>query len=337
MDYIIQDGELYHHGVLGMKWGVRRFQNKDGSLTQAGKKRISRKQKKALEKARKARHDKAEAAKKAKQEQEDFEKNKKKALESGSAEDVLKYKGKLTNKELQDAFTRINLERQLSDISSKETKSGMDNLDSIMNKVDRMRANTEKGISAYNTLAKIVNSTTNADLPTIDGTSKRDKAAKKAEEAAEKAKKKLIESGSLEEIRKNFGKFTAKELIDINTRFTNEDKINERINNANLDAKIKADIAEGHKKGLAITDKRAADEKRYNDLQEQANARFKAEREARTANRTTSSETYIAGLLGSGNKGSTTVAGLLSAPNQRYIDSGSNYIAGLLPPPRDGD
>ena len=34
---IIYSDELYHHGVKGQKWGVRRYQNKDGSLTSAGK------------------------------------------------------------------------------------------------------------------------------------------------------------------------------------------------------------------------------------------------------------------------------------------------------------
>ncbi len=37
-DFISQD-ELLHYGVKGMRWGVRRYQNPDGSLTNKGKKR----------------------------------------------------------------------------------------------------------------------------------------------------------------------------------------------------------------------------------------------------------------------------------------------------------
>lgn len=39
---IVRDGELYHWGVKGMRWGVRRYQNPDGSLTPRGLKRLQK-------------------------------------------------------------------------------------------------------------------------------------------------------------------------------------------------------------------------------------------------------------------------------------------------------
>lgn len=42
-NYILgPNGELYHSGIKGMRWGIRRYQNKDGSLTPAGKKRYAK-------------------------------------------------------------------------------------------------------------------------------------------------------------------------------------------------------------------------------------------------------------------------------------------------------
>ena len=60
MDYFIRNGELYHWGVKGMRWGVRRYQNADGSLTEAGKKRALKEKRKNLKKARKAKAEKAD-------------------------------------------------------------------------------------------------------------------------------------------------------------------------------------------------------------------------------------------------------------------------------------
>ena len=53
-NYSTYPDELYHHGILGMKWGVRRYQNYDGSLTDAGRKRAEYKINKAFKKSDKA-------------------------------------------------------------------------------------------------------------------------------------------------------------------------------------------------------------------------------------------------------------------------------------------
>lgn len=49
----MEDAILIHHGIKGQRWGVRRYQNADGSLTAAGKKRYTKEEKKEIRKERK--------------------------------------------------------------------------------------------------------------------------------------------------------------------------------------------------------------------------------------------------------------------------------------------
>lgn len=46
--------ELYHHGIKGQKWGVRRYQNRDGTLTKAGKRQLQKQNRREIEAAKSA-------------------------------------------------------------------------------------------------------------------------------------------------------------------------------------------------------------------------------------------------------------------------------------------
>lgn len=229
--------QLTHHGIKGMKWGVRRTPSQLGHKPSSAKAKKPTTLKGKLEARKKlrAKQKAAEAARKAKQTKEEYEAAKKKAIESGTAEDVLKYKGKLSNQELQTAVNRLNMESQLSQLDSKTKKTGLDKLENAANKLDRIRGATEKGISAWNTYAKIHNSLSENDLPVIDGNykdraaAKREKAEKAAEAKRAKAMKKLVESGTPEEIANHFGKLSVDNLKDAANRFDYEARIKDRM------------------------------------------------------------------------------------------------------------
>ena len=117
--------ELYHHGILGMKWGIRRFQNKDGSLTSAGKKRAQQNA------------------------DEDYgEKTNKPAKKSVKD---------MSDSELREALNRqrmereyLDLNRQLSDLNKQKVSAGKRFISYIGNNVIKPAA-TE---AAKNTLSK---------------------------------------------------------------------------------------------------------------------------------------------------------------------------------------
>jgi hypothetical protein len=134
----MEKSSLQHWGIKGMKWGVRRYQNSDGTLTDAGKRRYAKElakieaEKKILRnKARtQAKIDKLNAARQANEEQKEALGLKKPKVEKAPKPAVPKKRSikDLSDEELQARINRMKLENDyrklVSDLNPKQTSAG---------------------------------------------------------------------------------------------------------------------------------------------------------------------------------------------------------------------
>lgn len=114
----MDNNELMHHGVKGMKWGIRRYQKKDGSLTALGRYKqykTNKQRKKNLEKAREAKAAKKKAATQPVQ--------KKKSVKE------------MSDAELQSAIRRLEMEQRYNQLSPKKVSKGQAAVKRITNNV----------------------------------------------------------------------------------------------------------------------------------------------------------------------------------------------------------
>lgn len=130
----MDNNELQHWGVRGMRWGIRRYQNKDGTLTTAGKKRYNKELAKLREEKRildnkektKAKLDKLESMRKEIEERKHptSTKIKAKAKSTSGSESKNKRVHEMSDEELRRVVTRLNLEKQYRDLTPKQVSKG---------------------------------------------------------------------------------------------------------------------------------------------------------------------------------------------------------------------
>ena len=243
-----KEDELYHFGIKGMKWGIRRFQPYQKGEKVKGGKEVGAATKvkqrptagSIIEKykSHKASQKKAAAVKKAqatRKAKADFEAEKKKAIESGSVEDLAKFKGKLTNEEYNRAFMRLQNEKKVADMVAANQKT-------VWDKIDKGMAIVQKVGGYANTIATAKENFTKLDKAFNGEKNDAAKEAKKtiAENEKNRALTQITNITELDSVQKKFNLSPdeySKGLKIISTKeagkkvssdaFTNQDKVKE--------------------------------------------------------------------------------------------------------------
>lgn len=189
--------ELYHYGIRGMKWGIRRFQNPDGTLTAAGRRRYGTVEnlERGMTKKQAAAHDAAKNA----------------AINSGKTSEVQKFSSELTREEMARAVQRIQDEQKLSELRTKDVSAGQQKVKALIDAGGQLKTAGETVKNVYNLVAQ-ANNAFNKDskLPIIGD-------SLNAQRATEFDK--LLRTKDLAWFKENAGKFTFKELKEVSDRY----------------------------------------------------------------------------------------------------------------------